>query len=79
MKRCDVPLRTVSDLVATCIVLYNLCITMNDGFNENWISKAEEQITKKNRDWCFEGRARITLQEGIIESFIEKIQSLQMI
>ena len=47
MKRCDVPLRSVPDLVATCIVLHNLCITMNDGFNENWISKAEEQLQRK--------------------------------
>ena len=47
MKRCDVPLRSVPDLVATCIVLYNLCITMNDGFNENWISEAEEQLQRK--------------------------------
>ena len=34
MKKCDVPLRSVPDLVATCIVLQNLCIIMNDGFNE---------------------------------------------
>ena len=35
MKRCDVLLRSVPDLVVTCIVLHNLCITMNDGVNEN--------------------------------------------
>ena len=46
MKRCDMPLRSVSDLVARCIVLHNLCITMNDGFNENWISEAEEQLQR---------------------------------
>jgi hypothetical protein len=40
-------LRSVPDLVATCIVLHNLCITMNDGFNENWISEAEEQLQRK--------------------------------
>jgi hypothetical protein len=47
MKRCDVPLRSVPDLVATCIVLHNLCITMNDGVNENWISEAEEQLQRR--------------------------------
>jgi hypothetical protein len=42
-----VSLRSVPDLVATCIVLHNLCITMNDGFNENWISEAEEQLQRR--------------------------------
>jgi hypothetical protein len=46
MKRYDVPLKNVPDLVATCIVLHNLCITMNDGFNGNWISEAEEQLQR---------------------------------
>ena len=35
MKRCDVSLRSVPDLIAKCIILYNLYIIMNDGFNEN--------------------------------------------
>ena len=45
MKRCDVLLRSVPDLVATCIVLHNLCISMNNGFNENWI--LEEQLQRR--------------------------------
>jgi hypothetical protein len=47
MKRCDVPLRSVPDLVATCIVLHNLCIIMKHGFNKSWISEAEEQLQRK--------------------------------
>ena len=44
MKGCDVSLRSVPDLVATCNVLYNLYIRMNDGFNKNWILEAEGQL-----------------------------------
>ena len=48
MKRCDVPLKMVRDIFSTCIVMHNLCITMKDGFNMNWITKAKEQ-PQKNR------------------------------
>ena len=35
MKRCDVPLKMVLNIVSICIVLHNLCITMKDGFKIN--------------------------------------------
>ena len=47
MKRCDVPLKMVLDIVSICIVLHNLCIIMKHGFNVNSIMKAKEQLSKK--------------------------------
>lgn len=47
MKRTDVPLRMVPDLVCTCIVLHNLCIAMKDSFDRNWIDEAEVELAEK--------------------------------
>jgi hypothetical protein len=44
MKRCDIPLRMVPDIVCTCIVLYNLCITMKDSFDKTWIDEAKSEL-----------------------------------
>jgi hypothetical protein len=37
MKRMDCPLKSVSDMVAACIVLYNICILSKDKFDQEWI------------------------------------------
>jgi hypothetical protein len=47
MKRCDIPLRMVSDVVYTCIVLQNLYITMKDSFDKTWIDEAENELALK--------------------------------
>ena len=47
MKRYDIPLKMVPDNVSTCIVIHNLCITMKDGFNMDYIIKAKEQLQKR--------------------------------
>lgn len=46
-ERYEVSLRSTPDFVAMCIFLHNFFIKMNDDFNENWISKAEEQLQRK--------------------------------
>jgi hypothetical protein len=44
MKRSAISLRMVPDLVCTCIILHNLCITMKDSFDKTWIDEAESEL-----------------------------------
>jgi hypothetical protein len=37
MKRCEVPLRSMPDIVATCIVLHNFCIVNKEDIEKDWI------------------------------------------
>jgi hypothetical protein len=47
IKRCEVPLRSMPDIVATCIVLQNLCIVNKEGIEEDWIMKAENKLSRR--------------------------------
>jgi hypothetical protein len=47
MKGSNVPLQMVPDLVCTCIVLHNLCITMKDSFENTLIDEAEIELAQK--------------------------------
>lgn len=42
MKRSEVLLRNMSNIVWTCIVLHNLCIVNNEMIEEEWIVKAQK-------------------------------------
>ena len=84
MKKCDVPLRSVPDLVATCIVLHNLCITMNDGLNVNRISEAEEQLQRKTEIAALKEGQKLRCERASIHEVKNRISyreiwSLQMI
>ena len=44
-KRVDVNLKNMSDLVSTCLVLYNMCIIFGDTFwKEEWIREATNKV-----------------------------------
>ena len=47
MKRCEVPLRNMPDIVATCIVLHNLCIVNKEDIEEEWIVEAENKLNRR--------------------------------
>ena len=47
MKRPEVPLKNMSDIVAACIILYNICIVNNEGIEEDWIIEAESKLAKR--------------------------------
>ena len=47
MKQCEVPLRNMPDIVATCIVLHNLCIVNKEGIEVDWIVEAENKLSRK--------------------------------
>jgi hypothetical protein len=46
-KRVDVLLRSMADIVSTCIVLHNLCIIMKDKFYSNLSEEAEAELKKR--------------------------------
>lgn len=47
MKRMECPLKFVPDVVATCIILHNICIRSSDVFNRDWIKVAEEDLERR--------------------------------
>ena len=44
LKRIDVPLVNIPDLVSACICLHNLCIIHGDGFNMRWAQEAHTDL-----------------------------------
>jgi hypothetical protein len=46
MKRCEMTLRSMPDIVAIYIVLHNLCIVNKEGIEEDWIVKAENKLNR---------------------------------
>ena len=47
MKRCEVPLYNMPNIVATCVVLHNLCIVNKEGIEEDWIVEAENKLSRR--------------------------------
>jgi hypothetical protein len=47
MKRFDIPLYMVPDVVCTCIVLHNLCITMKNSFDKTGLMKQRMNWPRK--------------------------------
>ena len=41
LKRIDVPLQNLTDLLTSCICLHNLCLIHGDGFNMRWAVEAK--------------------------------------
>ncbi len=41
LKRVDIPLHHMSDLVTTCICLHNMCIVNSYGFEMDWALEAQ--------------------------------------
>ena len=38
------------NIIATCIVLHNLCIVNNEGIEEYWIVEAKNKLAKRNTE-----------------------------
>ena len=47
MKRCEVHLWNMPDIIATCVVLHKLCIMNKEGIEEDWIMEAENKLSRK--------------------------------
>ena len=73
MRRCDVPLRMIPDIVSTCIVMHNLCITMKDGFDVDWITEAEEQLQKRIDSGDLRERQELRCERASIQEVKNRI------
>jgi hypothetical protein len=47
MKQSEIPLKNMPDIVATCIILHNLCIMNNEGIEEKWIIEAKNILATR--------------------------------
>ena len=47
MRRFDIPLRHMADVVATCIILHNMCTIGKDKFDIEWIEEAERELNRR--------------------------------
>ena len=47
MKWSELALKNISDFVATCIVLHNLCFINNKESEDNWIIKEESKLARR--------------------------------
>jgi hypothetical protein len=54
-KRADVLLRSMADIVSTCIVLHNLCIITKDKFDSIWNEEVEAELKKRVDDGTVKG------------------------
>jgi hypothetical protein len=43
LKRVDMPLRHMLDLVMACICLHNMCIANSDGFDMDWALEVQRE------------------------------------
>ena len=50
MKRSEILLRNMPDIVATCIVLDNSCIVHNEGIEEDWIVEVEYKLARRGTE-----------------------------
>ena len=46
MRRTDIPLRHMTDVVATCIVLRNMCTIGKNKFDIKWVEEAEKKLNR---------------------------------
>ena len=46
MRRANIPLRHIADVIATCIILHNMCTIGNDKFDIEWIEKVERELNR---------------------------------
>ena len=46
MKRCEVPLRNIPDIIATCVMLHNLCIVNKEDIEEDWIMEVGNKLRR---------------------------------
>ena len=44
LKRINMPLQNVPDIVTASLCLYNLCILENDDFDMDWARSAKEEL-----------------------------------
>ena len=73
MKIVDISLRYMIDVVATCIVLHNMCIIGNDKFDIKWIKEAERELNRHIDNSLLRQKLRVEL------AAIDEIRNINII
>jgi hypothetical protein len=50
LKKIDMPLCSIPDMVTACLCLHNLCLIHGDEFDLNWARSAEEELKKASQE-----------------------------
>ena len=85
LKRIDVHLKNVPDLVSTCLVLHNICIILGDSFwKAEWMQEATEevhnsissgnQVGRSNQERLAVANHALTSLAGIEEDYRETLE-----
>ena len=64
LKRLDVDVHDVPELVAACCMLHNICEVHGDGFDEQWMEGVEEST----RDDCSAAVTTVQLEDNATET-----------
>ena len=78
LKRIDVPLKNLPDLVTACICLHNLCIIHGDGFNMQWAREAQQDLQESTN----QNFGNLNNVEGDVDTFLiakESMKQMQII
>ena len=78
LKRIDVPLQNLPNLVAACICLHNLCISHSDGFNMRWTTEAKKDI-RDSTNLHFGNLMQTTLNATKIKIAKKSIKQMKLI
>lgn len=67
MRKVDVPLRHMTNIIATCNVLYNIYTISKDKFDKKkWIEKAERELQNKLENMLVWERQKMKAKMTII-------------
>jgi hypothetical protein len=75
-KRADVPIKSVADIVSTCIILHNLCIITKDKFDSIWIEEAEAELKKWVDDGTVKGNQVLRGERASIDEIKARILNM---
>ena len=75
LKKIDMPLRSIPDMVTACLCLHNLCVIHGDEFDLNWARNAEEELKKASEESF--GNFRDVDLFHVLQSGISEMRNIQ--
>ena len=75
MKQSEVPLRNMSNIVTTCIVLHNQCILINEDIKEEQIVETKNKLARKDTEGELRERSKLRGKKPGIAKVQRKIMA----
>ena len=66
IRRSDTLLRHMTDVIATCSTLHNMCTIGKDKFDIEWIEEAERKLSRRLKYRSLKERQKLTAELGAI-------------